>query len=205
MDQCMSTYTRHKSPPLFSFLISGTCWCCTWNQLADHIRCVAPNKEQDYDTVLTIQTSHTPCSDRLIKSNDRTTDKSNLCIMSTHFYYAGFSEFTKVKLANAVCSHNSASLLIWHHTHPIHHRTVPFSYTFRPKSLTLHTANLHLKLQLDFTITNILHNLIIFITASLILQRSEPETNKMHIFPFPHCNKQCHRQHTEIFMPCINH
>jgi len=46
-------------------------------------------------------------------------------------------------------------------------------------------------------------NLTFFISASLILRRSEPETKKMHIFSFPDRNKQYHRQYTAFIMSRI--
>jgi len=42
------------------------------------IRCVAPNEEQYYDTVLGILATHTPYGDKWISCNGRTSEKRNV-------------------------------------------------------------------------------------------------------------------------------
>lgn len=140
--------------------------------------------------------------------------KRNVWATSTYFYYAGLSVVTKFTIANTGCNQNSETVYLTSLSLG-QFRFLTLTQYIRGLSLfhTLINRNpFHCTQQIYIVSYNyfcklplLYRNLIFFISASLIVQRSEPETNKMHILSFPDCNKQYHRQYIAIIMPRINH
>lgn len=180
--QCLSYWEKANGPMNVClhkafWLVGGTSWCCTQNQLADQIKGGAQN-EESYDTVLA---THTPHGDKWIRSNGRTSEKRNVQDTLTHFYYEGLSVVTKFTSANTGCNQNSETLFIWLHLAWV---SLVSSLTQYITGLSLfHTLinrNLFHCIQQIYILSYsyicklpIFHtNLMLFILASLILQRS---------------------------------
>lgn len=181
----MSACTKHRSLTLFRFLVG---WLVETADAAHgincQIRCVVSNEEQHYDSVLAILATHTTYVDKWISSNGRTRAKEEclshvniflLCrtLTSYKIYLSKYGLQSQFRNSVYLTSLSLGQFRFLTHTqyirglslfHTLINRN-PFHCT---QQIYIVSYNYVCKLPLLY------RNLIFFISASLIVQRSEP-------------------------------